>query len=254
MISVILASKNGSKWIDRAIASVLAQTEKDIELVIISDGSTDDTAARAENWRRKDGRVRVISLPASIGPGRARDRAIRDARGDLIAIIDDDDVWISKDKLARQKEYLVGHPDCVLAGAAETELVSENGENIKTYSLPQQDKDIRGMFLIRNCFMTSTVMFKKDAYLKTGGFSDMYLAEDYDLWLRMGLVGTLANLAGIEVAYTVRASSASKKRQLEMYRAILDIVKRNRKNYPNAFKGILKSYLRVLVFYLKNVF
>lgn len=258
MISVILATKNGARdngrWLDRAIHSVLDQTYTDLELIIVSDGSTDNTVSKAQEWQQKDPRIKIIDLEHNIGPGKARDRGIQEARGNYIALIDDDDYWISKNKLELQKNYLDTHPECVLVGAARTQLVDEQNQLIRYYINPQSDRTIRNTILIKNNFMCSTVMFRKDVYLKAGGFASMYLAEDYDLWVRMGLIGSLANIPTIEVAYTVRPGSASKKRRLELYKNDIHIITTYKKHYPHAWLGLLKAHTRILLVSVKNLF
>lgn len=247
MISVVLATRNGSKWLDRALGSVLSQTEMDIELIVVNDASTDNTGQKAKEWALKDSRIRVIELTENVGPGKARDRGIREAKGDYIALIDDDDFWISKDKLTLQKKYLNEHKECVIVGAYQTQLVDENEKILKYYYNPKTDAEIRQSILIKNKFVTSSVLFRKDAYMKVGGFAPLYLAEDYDLWLRIGLIGTFANITGADTTYTVRESSASKKRKHELYRSILNIVWKNKNKYPNAFLGLTYSVGRVLI-------
>jgi glycosyltransferase involved in cell wall biosynthesis len=105
--SVIITSFNYAQYLPRAIASVLAQTDEDFELVIVDDSSTDDSAALAQAC--PDPRVRVIVQPHS-GLGTARDTGMRAARGRYVAFLDADDIWVP-DKLARQCHVLDHHPD-----------------------------------------------------------------------------------------------------------------------------------------------
>lgn len=126
MISVIIATKNGGKFLGKAVESVQKQTFSDIEIIIISDGSTDNTAEVARQMAVKDARVRVIENATNKGPGLARDQGIKEARGNYIAFIDDDDVWLSAEKLAVQKKYLDEHPEIDVVGASRIEFVKEN--------------------------------------------------------------------------------------------------------------------------------
>ena len=253
MISIILTTKNGERLIDRAVRSVLGQTEKDFELIVINDGSTDNTEEIIKNWAHKDARIKIISLEKNIGPGLARERGIREAQGEYIALIDDDDYWISKDKLSLQKKFLNEQTGHILVGAVKTDIMDEDNNLIKYYAEPPTDTDIRNKMLIRNPFVTSSVLFRKDAYQRSGGFGDMYVCEDYDLWLRMGILGKLANIENTDVAYTVRNASASKKRRGELYKTSLALVLKNRTKYPHAFLGIVKCYARIFLFHLQNI-
>ncbi len=250
MISVILATKNGEKYIDRAIESVLNQTEKDIELIVISDGSTDGTPSKVKDWNSKDQRVKLIELESNVGPGIARDCGIRKSQGQYIAFIDDDDYWISKEKLSLQKKFLDEHADHVAVGSTVTHLVDENDSLIRYFHRPSKDAKIKKTILLRNCFVTTSVMCRKDTYLQAGGFKNMYLSEDYELWLRMGLLGKFANIPDTEVAYTIRNASASRSKKLELYRTNLALVKTHKKDYPGSIKGRIICYLRIFLYYL----
>jgi glycosyltransferase involved in cell wall biosynthesis len=253
MISVILATRNGEKYIERSIESVLNQTEKNFELIIINDTSEDNTLDIIKRYSNTDKRVNFINLEKNIGPGLARHQGILQSRGEYIAIIDDDDYWISKDKLKIQKEFLEKNKDYVLVGSTKTKIVDENNNFIKYYKNPSLDKSIRRTILIKNNFMNCTVMFRKDAYMKVGGFQESFLAEDYDLWLRLGLIGKFCNLDNIEVAYTVRKNSLSRNK-IKLYRKNIEIIKKYYKKYPFGYIGIIKSYIRIIILNTKNIF
>ena len=95
MLSIIITTKNGSPTIERAIKSIQAQTEKDFEVIVISDASTDDTEEKVKKISAEDSRVKLISLNENVGPGKARTLAIEQAQGEFIAILDDDDLFYS---------------------------------------------------------------------------------------------------------------------------------------------------------------
>lgn len=96
-------------------------------------------------------------------------------------------------------------------------------------------------------------MFTKEAYVKAGGYKNMYLSEDYDLWLRMGTLGTMVNLGDIDVAYTWRKSSASKMRAFELYKNNVQLARTYRKKYRFYYIGVVKNYLRIALFHFKNL-
>jgi glycosyltransferase involved in cell wall biosynthesis len=259
-----MTTKNGGAFLGASVASVLAQSFTDFELVIVSDGSTDNTADVARALAAKDSlsRIHVIELKNNVGPGLARDMAIRQAAGNYIALLDDDDVWSSREKLQRQKDYLDTNPDVVLVGASRVEFVrlrdadGPGAKPVHDFWLTQE-KDperIRNNMLAYNPVITSSVMFRKDAYLQSGGFKAMYLAEDYDLWLRMGLIGNIANIDGAETAYTVRDKGAARSRQIEMAHVVIRLVKEYKGKYPNFPKAIIKGYLRLLILFVKKIF
>ncbi len=272
MISVIITTKNGGRFLSKSVASVLMQTNADFELLIVSDGSTDDTAEVAHNLAASDSlsRVLVIELKDNIGPGLARDMAIKKAKGEYIALLDDDDIWLSKNKLHNQTEYLNAHPDTVLVGASKVEFVrlrdksaagaadgsaTGTGDPVHEFWL-NQEKDsekIRQNMLSYNPVITSSVMFRKGIYIKVGGFKPMYLAEDYDLWLRMGQIGKISNVDGADIAYTVRDNGATRMRRVEMAKIVTGLVNEYKNKYPGYLKAILKAYARVVLFSIKKI-
>lgn len=253
MISIIIATKNGEAYIERAIKSVQHQSEKDLEIIVVSDGSTDLTSQIVNRLAKADPRIQLIEQNPNIGPGRARDLAIQHAKNDLVAIIDDDDVWLSDQKLAHQKTFLDNNADHVLVGAGEVDFVRENGEHIFTFTPPLKDCHIRDTILLRNAFISSSVMFRKSAYQKVGGFSSLYLAEDYDLWMKLGTVGKFANIEDARVQYTVRNGGLSRSRRQEMNRTVLALIKRHRKEYPNFVSGYIKAHARIVFAWLKSI-
>lgn len=257
MISVVIPTKNGGKYIRRAVESVLNQSETDFEIIIINDASTDETISILSELEQKDSRIRVITNTKSVGPGISRHIGIREAKSELIAFIDDDDEWISKEKLALQIKYFADHPEATVVGSAKNNFVKEDGSPypVRMDRQPQSDAEIRKTMLWRNPFITSSVMLKKSPYLQVGGFGSLYLAEDYDLWMRMGSHGTLANIPNCDINYTVRQGNASTTRQLEMNKIVLGLVKNYKKDYPDYYYiNLLKAYARIWLFHLKHLF
>lgn len=251
MISVIVTTKNGSPTIERALNSILSQTEKDLEVIVISDASTDDTEEKVKKMSAEDSRIKLFRLDQNVGPGKARSIAIEKAAGDLIAILDDDDMWISVEKLKTQKKFLVENPDHVLVGSDHVRFVDEGGKFLFTFEPDKSNAKIKKHILLYNPFVTSSVMFRKETYLKAGGFSDLRLAEEYELWLSMGVFGNMANLENCEVQYTQRASGLTLSRRQQMNQIVLILIKRHRENYPLYYIALCKAYLRILLTYFK---
>ena len=251
MISTIITTKNGSPTIERAIKSIQDQTEKDFEIIVVSDASTDDTEEKVQKMAEVDPRIKLISLAENVGPGKARHLAIQQSRGELIAILDDDDFWISKEKLATQKKFLQENSDYILVGSDHVRFVDEKGNLLFIFQSEKTDTKIKQHMLLHNPFVTSSVMFRKDAYLKAGGFSDLRLAEEYELWLSMGILGKFANLKNCKTEYTQRASGLTLSRKQKMNKIHLMLVKRHSKNYPLYKLALIKAYLRLILTSLK---
>lgn len=112
LVSVVMAAFNGQSYLSEAIESVINQTYQHWELIIVNDGSTDETLTIARSLEGNDGRITVINLPKNIGPAKARNSGISKALGRYIAFLDADDIWMPK-KLDEQIAFMQAN-DCVL--------------------------------------------------------------------------------------------------------------------------------------------
>ena len=261
MISVIIATKNGEKYIARAIQSALDQSVAKenaldsskypgFEVVVISDGSTDKTADIVQSIANQDPRVKLTELTTNIGPGLARAKGIDSTNPNnlYIAILDDDDQWINPDKLKNQIAFLETHPNVLAVGAHKTEFISESGKHILWYYNNTDPSLLRKNMLARNPIVNSSVVYRKDAYKKVGGYTNLRLSEDYDLWLRLGLVGDIANIEGAETRYTLRKSSMSGSNGAQakkMALIVLAQIKQYKHKYPRYWIAALKGYARL---------
>jgi glycosyltransferase involved in cell wall biosynthesis len=238
-VSVNILTKNRAELLKKALESVDRQTFRDFELIAVDDASTDETSDVLR------GRTPLlIKQPAPKGITFNRQAALEKSTGDYIAILDDDDEWLDTNKLKKQVEFLDNHSDYVLIGGG----ISANGKLIHR---PQNDAQIRSVMLLRNNFFTSTVMFRREAAIKAGGFmSDgMDLAEDYDLWLRMGKLGKMYNFNEAFTLYSKPNYNTGKFKSFLVKQ--VKLIKRERSFYPGYFFAYLILKLRT---YFKNNF
>jgi len=246
MISIVIATKNGGQFLPRAISSIEKQTDKNIEVIIVSDGSTDDTVNIAKKLASTRPFIRVLELENNIGPGLARNAGIKEAHGSHIALLDDDDEWLDAGKLAGQKKFLDDHIDHVLVGSNETEFVNEQSEALFIFKPQKTDSNIRSRLLIKNQFITSSVMFRKETFEKVGCFAAMYLAEDYDLWLRLAQAGKMANISGCKTRYYRRSAGAQQKNQRKINTIVLALVKKYKNSFPHPWLAMITAYTRLI--------
>lgn len=250
-VSIILPTYNGAKFIANSMESVAGQTFNDWELIVIDDGSTDDMSRIVSELAAKDSRIKYFKNDKNLGIQKSLNRGIKEAGGEYIARIDDDDVWADKDKLKKQVEFLENNRDYVLVGTG-TIVVDEDDNEIARYLLPEEDDDIRKKILSKNCFTHSSILFKKDAVLRLGGYSegkDVLHVEDYDLWLRLGKVGKLANLPFYGVKFTLRGGAISSTNKMEQFRKDIKLTRKYRNDYPKFPRALIFGYLR-LYFYI----
>jgi glycosyltransferase involved in cell wall biosynthesis len=255
-VSVNILTKNRAELLKKALLSVVNQSFKDFELIVVNDGSTDETEKvlndlKIERYSAKGGSafggkdLKIITHGESIGITKSRQEALEKSTGKYIAILDDDDEWIDPEKLKKQVDYLDSHKDCVLVGAA-VNLKIERLKDLKITKRPETDARIRRTMLLRNNFFTSTVMFKREAAITAGGFvsdTDDFV-EDYDLWLRMGKLGQMYNFPQVFTCYRVPNYNKARFKAFLAKQVIL--AKRNKSNYP--FVWLAVAILRLRIF------
>ncbi len=254
-VSIILPTYNGSKFIRRSIESVLVQSFVNFELLVIDDGSTDSTAEIIQEAARNDSRVVYLKNEKNLGIQKTLNKGLKEAKGEYIARIDDDDLWVDEDKLKNQTEFLDTHPDYVLVGTGVI-IQNEEGAELFRFLNIQNDEEIRRSLLGKNCFTHSSVMFKKSAAMKFGGYDESQETrhiEDYDLWLKLGTIGKLANLPYYSVRFTLRSGNISSKNKTIQFRKDLEMIKKYKKYYPNYLNAYLRGYLRLIFYGVFNV-
>jgi len=248
LISIILPTYNGAKRIQGAIESVLGQSHASWELLVIDDGATDNTAEIAARFTVNDHRIKYFKNDTNLGIQKTLNRGLAEAKGKYIARIDDDDVWIDIDKLKEQIEFLENNQDHVLIGTGFV-AVNEQGTEIFKYLNPKEDKDIRADMLRKNCFVHSGVVFRRDIALQQGGYSEseevMHI-EDYDLWLKLGSVGKLANISSYSVKLLLRSESISSKNKVGQLRKSIKNIGKYKDVYPNYLSSVVSLWIRLL--------
>jgi len=192
-VAVLMSVHNGAPWVREAIASVLTQTERDLELIVVDDGSTDDTPAVVTGIAAGDRRMRVVRQ-AHAGLTRALNRALALATAPLVARLDADDI-ARPERVALQRAFLDAHADVGLLGTACRE-VDASGRELRVISPPTDDAAIRRALIRRNPFVHSSVMFRRALAAAAGGYDEsLAVAQDYDFWMRLSRATRLANLA-----------------------------------------------------------
>jgi glycosyltransferase involved in cell wall biosynthesis len=179
LVSVIIPAFNRSWCLEEAVDSVLSQTYERYELIVVDDGSTDDTEKRLSQYEN----ITVIAQP-NRGVSAARNRGIKSSNGDLIAFLDSDDTWLPE-KLSVQVEYFMRHSEAEICQTQEIWI--RDGQRVNS---GHRHRKTSGLFFERSlalCLVSpSAVMIRKRLLDKVGLFDETLLAcEDYDLWLRI---------------------------------------------------------------------
>lgn len=181
-VSVIVPTFNRGWILTEAVDSVLAQTRADFELIVVDDGSTDDTRRRLEPY---GDRIIYVNQP-NRGVSAARNTGWRHARGDLIALLDSDDLW-QPGKLERQLAFFETHPTARICQTEETWI--RNGRRVNPRRRHRKPSGWIFEPSLALCLVSpSAVMLRRELLAETGGFDESLPAcEDYDLWLRISL-------------------------------------------------------------------
>ena len=202
-ISVIVPTWNRAQLLRRTLASVLAQTVAPLEVLVADDGSTDDTAAVLREF---GGRVTHLPLPHRGAPAVGRNAALARARGEWIAFVDDDDLWLPE-KLERQLTLVA--PDVGLV-CCNAELMGEDDAPLgrclhEAHPLAKEPDPLRAL-IGGNYVVCSSVLARTALLRATGGFGEEAAVrgiEDYDLWLRCALRATVRYDHAVWVRYRV---------------------------------------------------
>ena len=251
-VSVITVSYNREAFIREAMDSVLAQSYQDWELLVIDDASTDNTEQVVAEYAVKDPRIQYHKNNHNLGIAKTRNRGIKLSKGQYIAPLDSDDVWLDKNKLQKQVEFLDINKDyCMLGGGIMH--IDEHSVQIKKVLFPVYDSLIRKIILQFNPFPQSTLLYRKEVAVACGGYStDFIICDDYDLWLKMGLKAKFTNIPQVLAGYRVHGANITRTKRLTTAREILQIVWTYRTKYQRAWIGILKAYLRLVLAYMKS--
>lgn len=207
-VSVILPTYNCPQYIGQAIESILAQTYGDFELVVIDDGSSDETPEIARGFH--DLRMRVLpqtnhGLPWTLN------RGIGLARGRYIARQDQDDFSDSM-RLEKQVAFLDSHRRCALVGTW-AEIWHDQEKTGRVHRHPTESVDLKYRLLLDNPFVHSSVMMRKDALARVGGYATDPMRqppEDFELWSRLAREFDVANLPEVLHAYREVSTSMSR--------------------------------------------
>jgi glycosyltransferase involved in cell wall biosynthesis len=210
-ISVIMAAYNAEKYIAESIESILSQTFKDFELIIINDASTDKTLDIIQQFAQKDSRVIFSSNSMNLYATKSRNLGLKIARGDYIAIQDADDISFL-DRLDMQYEYLEKNKNIYLVGSGAIEI-NGVGREIGIFKPIHKSKLIKKKLSKENCIYHSTVMFRN---IREYYRDKIYYSEDYDFYLNiLSLNKNISNIKSPLIYYRILSDSVSRSKALQ---------------------------------------
>jgi glycosyltransferase involved in cell wall biosynthesis len=244
LVSIIMLTYNRAEYIALAIESALTQTYTNWELIIIDDGSTDNTAAIVTTYLR-DTRLRYIKDTTNKGLFARRHESLSYPTGTYIAILDSDDIWSDPKKLEKQVAFMESHPECAVVGTFIT-LIDQHGTEFGKNTYHTDDGAIRRTLLTRNQFANSSTLMRASAVAKTAGYRNFAPCEDLELFLQLGAFGTFANLPEYMLAYRIHPGGESA-RKVKVARQVLKLAPLHRHAYPGYWKIVMKMNLLIIL-------
>jgi len=184
-VSVIIPVYNGANYIKDALESVFSQTYKDYEIIVVNDGSTDDSEIILKPYMD----TITYIYQENKGSAEARNTGIRKAKGEYISFLDADDIWLPQ-KLEKQLKFLLSNPKykmvfCDIKHSVRGSIIHNSYLHERKYRYVSSGKIYRN--LLRECFIfTPTVFVSRECFREVGLFNEKYrICEDYEMWLRI---------------------------------------------------------------------
>jgi glycosyltransferase involved in cell wall biosynthesis len=247
LVTIIIPTYNGAKWVKTAIESVLAQSYTNWELILIDDCSGDNTREILKKYVMQNPKIKYIENKVNQGIQKNRNIALAQAHGDYIAEIDQDDEWLDIDKLKKQIGFLDNNKDYVLMGTGVI-VIDENGVEIAKYLMPETDEEIRSKILRMNPFIHSSVVYRKDVVKSIGGYTAEKMSEDHDMWLRIGYLGKFKNLQEYSVKYLFSPSGYNSQDKILRLKQNLLFIKEHKNFYPNYMRAFILGWMKIFFY------
>lgn len=255
MVSIVIPTHNRASLLQRAVDSALSQTYPNIEIIVVSDGSTDETEEIMKRKCENSQKIRFISYAPAAGANVARNKGINASCGSIIAFLDDDDEW-HRDKIEKQIEVFKNDDNIGLV-CTGINSVEENNETMKY--IPPALYDSSKEILMHNCIgSTTTVAIKKEIFELSGMFDEELPAnQDYDLWIRVCQVTKIGVVKEPCVEYYNYASSGQISSFTDRYMKAFEYInkkysvlfgqlsdKENKKRIKNVYISLAKKCIR----------
>ncbi len=247
-ISVIMSVFNSERFIGKAIDSIVNQTFKDFEFIIINNASTDKTKEIISSYR--DQRIILIENEKNLGQTKALNIGIRRSRGQFIARMDADDISIPQ-RLELQYKCLTENESIAVVGSWFEEI-DETGRHIKYYRMPTEPLEIKCYLISPGelgyyCILHPAVTIRRNVLFEVGLYNEEYYPQDYDLWVRIIRRYKIANLDRFLIKHLISNEQQSNKFRSNIDADLKKIIISNIQYYlPSIEEGQLMSLLRML--------
>ncbi|MBU1199964.1 glycosyltransferase family 2 protein [Patescibacteria group bacterium] len=241
LISIAIPVYNAGEFLHQAINSILNQTYKNLEIIAVDDGSTDNSWGVLKQLQRQDKRLKIFKNNKNQGIGFTSNKAIKHAKSNWIARMDADDISLPT-RLQKQIEFLLKHPKVVAVGG-QCKIINTKGERVGKKIFPTKHKDIKSMMFNAMSIQQPTVMFNTNLLPKNFSWYNNSLSpvDDLDLFFRLFKYGQLANLGNFILKYRQYHQSSSLKNPKKTFALTKKVRNLAIKNYE--YKPSVKSKL-----------
>ncbi len=216
LVTVVMPVYNAGKYVHPAIESILNQSYSNLEIIVINDGSTDNSKNTILNF--EDPRLRFFENPGNLGIVRTRNRGLDEAKGKYIAVMDSDDIALP-DRIKIQVDFLENNPEYGMC-ASYFQTIDGNDKILKTAHFPTNDRDVRSNLLVHNCICHSTVMMRVELAKEIKYETEFDVIEDYLLWYKISRVTKIINLPVYTTYYRVHGNNISTTRNTHVFKLI----------------------------------
>jgi glycosyltransferase involved in cell wall biosynthesis len=243
-VSVLMPVYNAERFLADAVGSILGQTYRDFELIIVDDGSIDGTPDIIWDFAKKDSRLRLVRNKSNLGIVKTLNKGLLLCQGEYVVRMDADDIS-TPDRLSKQIHFMENHPDVAVLGASVSYIDAES----RVLGVVRRST-IGKSLLSANPLLHPTVVIQKRALDRIGAhYEEKYLyAEDYFLWLRLAKEGNLGVIPDVVLNYRISREAIRVKRLKQVLCATLRV------KWDAVFKlGIRPTFSDMLRFFMESI-
>ena len=244
ILSVLMPVFNSEQFVAEAIESILNQTFKDFEFLILDDASTDRSFEIIKDFENKDSRIKVYQNEKNLGVVESRNKLINLSKGKYIAWLDSDDIALPN-RFEKQIKFLEDHPEIGMTGAYPI-IIDENGKKIRKWWFETDPQKLKIELFFHSPFLSSSIVIRKSALPQNYYDSRFPVAEDFDLYSKIAEGFDIANIPEFLVKYRINSKGLSKSNTEKMERLSLLVIKEHAERLgidldENAIKDLRKA-------------
>lgn len=210
LVSIIMPAYNAEKTIKSSIDSILCQSYSNLEIIIVDDGSKDNTAKIINSY--SDPRICYYKNEQNMGLVKTLNKAISLSTGAYVARMDSDDIALNQ-RIEREIEYMQSHPECIICGSFAKSFSEVDGGKVfgRIMKYEVEDERIKKELAYECCFAHPTVMFRSSVFSQTDKrYDDDYLnSEDYNYWIDLMDLGSYHNIPEVLLYYRISPTQMS---------------------------------------------